>query len=353
MARIDAFLKLVVEQKASDLHFVAGNVPILRVNGELLPVKYRKISSPDCMSFINEIIPHHLKELFESENDVDFGYQLNDVARFRVNLYRHREGVGATFRMIPMDIPSVEEIHLPQVILKFADIPKGLVLITGPTGSGKSTTLATIIEEINRKYRRHILTIEDPIEFMYRRDNSLISQREVHVHTQSFHAALRAATRGSADVILVGEMRDTETISLALTAAETGSLVFGTLHTQSCAQAITRIVDVFTAERQPQVRNMLSASLRGVVSQLLLKRADARGRVPVLEIVFGSPALAHMIREGKTHQIHSYIETSEGETTLNISRDNSLYQLMMQDLITPEQAYQLARDKNKFMHFLD
>jgi twitching motility protein PilT len=347
MARVDAFLRLVVEQKASDLHFVAGHVPILRVNGELLPVKYRRVNSGDCMSFINEILPDNLKERYETENDVDFGYQLEDIARFRVNLYRHRDGVGATFRMIPMDIPTVEDLHLPEIILKFAGINKGLVLITGPTGSGKSTTLAIIIEEINRRYRRHILTIEDPIEFIYRRDKSLISQREVHVHTQSFHAALRAATRGSA------EMRDAETISLALTASETGSLVFGTLHTQSCAQAITRVIDVFPAERQPQVRNMISASLRGVVSQLLLKRADARGRVPAIEIMFGSPALSHMIREGKTHQIHSYIETSEGEHSNNISRDHSLYKLLVEDLISPEVAYNLARDKNKFMPFMD
>jgi twitching motility protein PilT len=352
MARIDAFLRLMIEQRASDLHLVSGNVPILRVNGELLPVKYRRINSLDCLAFINEIIPSHLRKKYEEENDADFGYQIEDIARFRVNLFRSREGVCAAFRMIPMHIPTVEELHLPAAILKFADIPKGLILVTGPTGSGKTTTLATIIDKINRDYKRHILTVEDPIEFVYLRNNSLISQREVGVHTQSFHAALRSATRGSADVILVGEMRDTETISLAITAAETGSLVFGTLHTQSCAQAITRIIDVFPADRQPQIRNMISASLKGVISQLLLNRADARGRVPVIEMVFGSPALAHLIREGKTFQIHSHIESTEGEKSSNLSRDTSLHQLIMQDLINPELAYELARDKNKFLPFL-
>ncbi len=352
MSRIDAFLRLMVEQRASDLHLMAGNVPILRVNGELLPVKYRKISSADCMAFISEIIPNHLKRKFEEENDADFGYQIEDVARFRVNLFRHRDGMGAAFRMIPMEIPAVEDLHLPPGILKFADIKKGLVLVTGPTGCGKSTTLATIIERINQTYRRHILTIEDPIEFIYKRRKSLISQREIGVHSESFHAALKSATRSSADVILVGEMRDIETISLAITAAETGSIVFGTLHTQSCAQAISRMIDVFPADRQAQIRNMISASLKGVVSQLLLKRADARGRVPIVEMLFGAPALSHIIREGKAYQIHSYIESSEGERTLNQSRDSSLYQFLMKGLISPEQAHQLARDKNKFAPFL-
>ena len=347
MARIDAFLGLMIEQKASDLHFIAGNVPILRVNGDLLPVKYRKINTADCMSFISEIIPGHLKKKFSEENDVDFGHQIRDIARFRVNLFRHRNGVGATFRMIPLEIPSIEDLHLPESILKFADAQKGLILVTGPTGSGKSTTLATILQEINSRHRRHILTIEDPIEFMYHRQKSLISQREVGVHSESFHSALRAATRGSADVIMVGEMRDAETISLALTAAETGSLVFGTLHTQSCAQAVTRIIDVFPAERQPQVRNMISASLRGVISQNLIKRVDGKGRVPVMEVIFGSPALAHMIREGKTHQIHAYIESSEGERSDNISKEKSLQSLLKDGLITVEQVNSLSRDRKK------
>ncbi len=352
MARIDAFLRLTMEQRASDLHFVAGSEPILRVNGELLPINYRKINSNDCMNFISEIIPPHVKGEFDRDMDVDFSYQLPGLARFRVNLFRHREGMGATFRMIPMEIPTVDKLHLPSVILDFGKLTKGLVLVTGPTGSGKSTTLATIIENINQNLHRHILTVEDPIEFIYQKKSSIISQREVGVHTKSFHAALRAATRGSADVILVGEMRDTETIALAITAAETGSLVLGTLHTQSCAQAITRIVDVFPSERQPQIRNMLSASLRGVVSQVLVRRANARGRVPVLEVLFGSPALAHIIRESKTYQIHSYIESSEGSSRLNnISRDRSLLTLLKEDLISPDVVGDLARDKSKFKEY--
>jgi len=338
MARVDAFLRLMMDQRASDLHFVAGNEPILRVNGELLPIKYRKVSSSDCMTFINEIMPKHTKKRFENQNDVDFSYQLEDLARFRVNVFRHRNGVGATFRMIPMQIPTVENLNLPSVVLNFADARKGLILITGPTGCGKSTTLAAIIEEINERHRRHILTIEDPIEFIYRRKNSLISQREVGVHTENFHSALRAATRGSADVILVGEMRDAETVSLAMTAAETGSLVFGTLHTQSCAQAITRIIDVFPADRQPQIRSMLSISLKGIISQMLVRRANARGRVPVVELIFGSAALSHLIREGKTQY--------------NISRDHSLFKLMTEDIITPELAFSMARDQNRFKPFL-
>ncbi len=352
MARVDAFLRLMLDQRASDLHFVAGNTPILRVNGELLPVKYRKVSTSDCMAFMNEIIPGHVRERFDEFNDVDFSYQLENLARFRVNIFRHRYGVGSTFRMIPMTIPEISDLNLPASILDFADATKGLILVTGPTGSGKSTTLATIIEEINRRYRRHILTIEDPIEFMYQRKNSLISQREVGVHTDTFHTGLRAATRGSADVILVGEMRDAETVSMALTAAETGSLVFGTLHTQSCAQAINRVVDVFAAERQPQIRSMLSVSLKGLISQLLVKRANARGRVPVVELIFGSAAFSHLVREGRTHKINTHIESAKGPGTKNISRDQSLFKLMTEDIITPELAVSMARDKNRFKPFL-
>ena len=352
MARIDAFLQLMIEQKASDLHFVAGNVPILRVNGELLPIKYRRILSADCMAFINEILPSHLKRKFDADPDIDFSYQLQNQARFRVNLYRSREGVCATFRMIPMEIPMIDDLHLPKSIQKLADLKKGLVLVTGPTGSGKSTTLATIIEQINASFRRHILTIEDPIEFIYDRKLSLISQREIGIHAKGFQEALRAASRGSSDVILVGELRDPETISLAIAAAETGSLVFGTMHTQSCAQAVTRIIDVFPGERQAQIRNMISTSLRGVVSQLLVQRADARGRVPVVEILFGSPALSHLIREGKMFQIYSHIESSEGDRSSNLSRDGSLHQLLTSNLISPETAHDLARDKSRFVSLL-
>ncbi len=347
MSRIDAFLRLMIEQRASDLHFTAGNPPILRINGDLVPLRYRRIGSADCMNFINEIIPSHLKDKFEQEFDVDFSYEIEGKARFRINLYRHRDGIGSTIRMIPMVIPTIDDLHLPTDILKFSEFNKGLILITGPTGSGKSTTLATIIQRINHTQRRHILTIEDPIEFIYHRDKSLISQREISTHTDSFHTALLAATRSSADVILVGELRDPETISLALTAAETGSLVFGTLHTQSCAQAMTRVIDMFPLDKQPQIRNLLSSALKGVISQTLIKRADSMGRVPVMEIAFGSPALSILIRDNKVHQIASYIESTRYGVD-NMSRDNSLLDLLRKKLITIEQAMELAKDKSKF-----
>jgi twitching motility protein PilT len=353
MARIDAFLKLIVEQQASDLHLVAGSPPVIRVNGDLFPVKFRRMSRSDCENFFDEILTEKLKEEFRRYREIDFAYTIEDVARFRVNMFEHREGVGAVFRVIPNRIQTLAELNLPASLRRFALADKGLVLITGPTGSGKSTTLAAIIDVINTERKRHILTIEDPIEFVHTRKQSLISQRQVGRHTATFTTALRAASRGAADVILIGEMRDIETISMALTCAETGSLVFGTLHTTSAAKAITRIIDAFPSDRQGQVRTMLSMSLRGLAAQILVKRVGGRGRVPVVEILTGSPALANLIREAKIHQIPAHIETADTAKTGMQSMDQALLQLVKDRVITPETAIAHARDITRFRNYLE
>lgn len=354
MARIDAFLKLVVDQKASDLHIIAGHPPIIRVNGDLFKIKFRSITSNDCNILLDEITPRDLRDAFSGDRkEIDFAYDLPGVARFRVNMYFHKDGSAAAFRLIPARIHSLEDLNLPKTLRRFAFLEKGLVLVTGPTGCGKSTTLAAIIDIINRERALHILTIEDPIEFVHDRRAALISQRQVGLHTEDFYSALRSAARGSTDVILIGEMRDLATISMALTCAEMGSLVFGTLHTTTAVKAVSRIIDSFPSDRQSQVRGMLSMSLRGVVSQRLVKGVDGRTRVPVVEILVGSPALANLIRENKTHLISSYIETSDPNKTGMQSLDYSLMQLLNKRLITVENALELARDKTRFASYRD
>ncbi len=353
MARIDAFLKLVVEQHASDLHILAGSPPVIRVNGDLFPIRFRSLTKNDCENFFDEILSEAMKrELFE-RYEIDFAYNLPEISRFRVNVFYHREGLGGAFRVIPNRIGTLEELNLPLALKNFARFERGLALITGPTGSGKSTTLAAIINVVNEESRLHILTIEDPIEFVHARKNCLISQRQIGRHTADFTSALRSASRGAADVILIGEMRDIETISMALTCAETGSLVFGTLHTTSAAKAVTRIIDTFPSDRQSQVRTMLSMSLRGAAAQLLIKRSGGRGRVPAVEILIGSPALANLIREGKVHQIPSHIETADTAKTGMQSMDQALLELVKRRLITPESGVENARDPARFRPYLE
>ncbi|MBC7753749.1 MAG: type IV pilus twitching motility protein PilT [Moraxellaceae bacterium] len=310
MATIDDLFRLMVEQKASDLHVTSGAPPYLRIHGEMSPVNYRQLTNQDVQNLIFEILTEKQKKAFIEKWELDFAYVLEGVGRFRCNIFMQRKGLGAVFRTIPEKIKTAQELNLPQTIIDMVDADRGLILVTGPTGSGKSTTLAAMIHHINATRECHILTVEDPIEFVHPNLKSLVNQREVGSHTKTFANALKAALREDPDIILVGELRDHETISLALTAAETGHLVFGTLHTNSAVKTMDRIIDVFPGEQQSQIRTMLAESLRGIVAQSLFTRADKMGRVAAFEILKGTKAVSNLIREGKNHQIPSIMQTS-------------------------------------------
>ncbi|RMF86925.1 MAG: type IV pilus twitching motility protein PilT [Nitrospinota bacterium] len=331
---------------ASDVHISAGEPPMIRLHGDMKKVNVPPLTAEQVRDMVYDILNDNQRKIFEEYHDIDFSIELGDVARFRVNLFMQQRGIGAVFRAIPTKILSFEELGLPPILKQIARYKKGLVLVTGPTGSGKSTTLAAMIDLINREEHGHILTIEDPIEFVHKSKNCLVNQREVGPHTRSFATALRAALREDPDVILVGEMRDLETISLALTAAETGHLVFGTLHTLSAPKTVDRVIDVFPAEEQAQVRAMFSESIRAVISQVLLKRRDGKGRVAALEIMIGTPAIRNLIREGKVPQMASVIQTGQqyGMQTL----DQALKNLVMRGLVTKEEALSRATNPNIF-----
>jgi twitching motility protein PilT len=350
MAKIDPFLKHVLENGASDLHLSVGSKPIIRKHGELNEINFQVLTNDYLKELLFEIISDERKKKFIERKDLDFAYEIPSVARFRANFFLQRRGLGAVFRVIPTDILSVAELGLPEQVLKFTKLSRGLVLVTGPTGSGKSTTLAAIIDYINKTRKEHILTIEDPIEFVHQNKGCLVNQREINSHTESFATALRAALREDPDVILVGEMRDLETIELAITAAETGHLVFGTLHTSSAAKTVDRIVDAFPAAQQAQIRTMLAGSLKGVVAQQLLKRSDKPGRVAAVEILFSNSAIANLVREGKTFQIPSMIQMGKAEGMQLL--DQTIMELLMQKIISPEEAYIKANDKKPFERFL-
>ncbi len=350
MAKIDAFLKLMVETGASDLHLSTGNPPILRIHGDLQRVKYKPLENEELKAMLYEITPEEKIKQFEETGDVDFGFEIPGLARFRVNFFQQHRGVGAVFRLIPSQIRTVEELGLPQILNKLALLPKGLILVTGPTGSGKSTTLAAMVDYANRMRKDHILTIEDPIEFVHQPKNCLVNQREVGVHTRSFASALRAALREDPDIILVGEMRDLETISLALEAALTGHLVMSTLHTISAAQTVDRIIEIFPHEQQPQIRSSLADSLRAVIAQTMFKRIDRPGRIVAFEILIATPAVRNLIREGKTYQIPSIIQT--GRKYGMISLDDSIMEYLQKGIISPEEALNKALDKARFMPFV-
>lgn len=308
---ISRLLHFAVQQEASDLHVSAGETPMIRVHGEMKRVDMPALSSEQAQAMIYDMMNDSQRKIFEEFSDIDFSMQLGDVSRFRVNIFRQNRGLGAVFRAIPTTIRSFIELGMPPVMTSLAQREKGLVLVTGPTGSGKSTTLASMIDLINQTLEGHILTVEDPIEFVHRSKKCLVNQREVGSHTQSFSNALRAALREDPDIILVGEMRDLETIHLALTAAETGHLVFGTLHTSSAPKTVDRVIDVFPADQQGQVRAMFAESIQAIVTQTLCKKVGG-GRIAALEVLIGTPAVKNLIREGKIHQLPGVMQTSQG-----------------------------------------
>jgi twitching motility protein PilT len=350
MAKIDQFLKALAENGGSDLHLTAGSPPLMRLDGRMKPFPFRELSPSDMEMLIHEIMREEWRDQFTETMDFDFAYEIPGVSRFRVNVFQQRKGMGAVFRTIPTEILTADQLNLPEAVRKFARLSKGLILVTGPTGSGKSTTLAALIDLINETRQDHILTIEDPIEFTHPNKKCLVNQREIGTNTRSFAAALRAALREDPDVILVGEMRDRETIELGMTAAETGHLVFGTLHTNSAPKTVDRIIDVFPADQQSQIRSMLAESLRGVVSQVLLRKKGGRGRVAAQEIMVGTSALANLIRENKVHQIPSIIQTGRKDGMQLL--DQHIMDYLMAGTIDAEEAYTRSHNKQMFLPHL-
>ena len=349
MAKIDAFFKLLHEQGGSDLHLASGSPPILRIRGNLQRVKYNVLENDELKAMLYEIAPENKIKVFEETGDVDFGYEIPGLARYRANFFMQKNGVGAVFREIPSKILTAEQLGLPEIMTKLSMLPRGLVLVTGPTGSGKSTTLAAILDYANANRKDHIITVEDPIEFVHQSKGCLVNHREVGSHTKSFGAALKGALREDPDIILVGEMRDLETIALAIEAAMTGHLVMGTLHTISAAKTVDRIIEIFPTQQQPQVRATLADALRAVISQTMFKRIDVKGRCVAFEILIATPAVRNLIREGKTYQIPSSMQTGKkfGMKTL----DDAIMELMQKGWIDPDEAYNKCVDKAKFKPF--
>ncbi|MCG5534594.1 type IV pilus twitching motility protein PilT [Ectothiorhodospira mobilis] len=346
MRQSESLLRTLVERGGSDLHLVAGSPPRIRLNGDLVQLDTQPLTAAELDAVVAEILPAGAREVFEREDGVDFAHAVEGLARFRVSLVRQLNGLAVVFRAIPDRTLSVEELEMPPVIGHLAMQRSGLILVAGKTGSGKSTTLAAMIDAINRNRRGHILTIEDPIEFLHERRRCLISQRQVGLHTPGFAEALHSALREDPDVILVGEMRDLETISLAVTAAETGILVLGTLHTNGAAAAMDRIINAFPAMKQSQIRSMLSTSLRGVISQQLARRADGRGRVAAVEVLVNTPAVSHLIREGRTDQLLGTMQA--GALVGMQTRDTALRRLLDAGVITGAEAHRQALDKAEF-----
>ncbi|MDH5274945.1 MAG: type IV pilus twitching motility protein PilT [Gammaproteobacteria bacterium] len=343
---MDEYLKQVVVRDGSDLHFIAGEPPRARIYGELQILAPETLAASRVEAALLEIMSPRSLEDFQRRDSTDFAYSLQDIARFRVNAFRHVAGTGAVLRAIPSKAKTLEELKMPAVVAQLCKQPQGMILVTGKTGSGKSTTLAAMIDEINQKINGHILTIEDPIEFVHTRKRCLISQREIGIHSPSFAAALRSALREDPDVILVGEMRDLETVSIAVTAAEMGILVMGTLHTNGAGQTVDRIVNAFPTDKQSHVRTMLSTSLRGVISQQLVARKGEPGLVAALEIMVNTPAVSNLIRQGKLEQLETAIQGSAriGMRTM----DSALKDLLDQGRISGKTAYEAALEKRKF-----
>jgi twitching motility protein PilT len=346
MAKIDEFLTEVLKRKGSDLHFIAGDPPRIRLWGDLSPLRGEPLTADFARETLLEIMPQKARDRFEQRDGADFAYSLGELGRFRVNVMRQLNGMGAVFRSIPSKALTMDELKLPDSVRQLARATNGLILVTGKTGSGKSTTLAAMIDDINKRDKGHILTIEDPIEFVHTRRRCLISQREIGVHAQSFAGALHSALREDPDVVLVGEMRDLETIQIAVTAAEMGILVMGTLHTNGAAPTVDRIINVFPADKQSHVRTMLSTSLRGVISQQLLQRADKQGRVAALEILINNSAVANLIRQGKLDQLENTMQSggASGMRTM----DSSIQALYDQRQISGREAYKKSIAKSRF-----
>ncbi len=350
MAKIDAFFQLMNEQGASDLHLVTGQQPALRIRGEIERIKYDTLDNDGLKAMLYEIAPEIKIKQFEETGDVDFAYEIPGLARYRANFFEQKWGCAAVFREIPSKILTCKDLGLPDVIAKLALLPRGLILVTGPTGSGKSTTLAAIVDEANRLRKDHIITVEDPIEFVHQSQGCIVNHREVGLHTKSFSAALRGALREDPDIILVGEMRDLETISLAIEAASTGHLVFGTLHTTSAAKTVDRVIEVFPSSEQAQIRSTLADGIRAVISQTLFKRIDKKGRCAALEILIANSAVRNLVRESKTFQIPSMIQTGKkyGMQLL----DDAIMDLMNKGWISGDDAYQKCNDKGRFRQYL-
>ena len=350
MAIIDSYFHKLIESKGSDLHLSEGQPPKIRVHGGIHPLSEEILTADHMQEMMSEICEPRAFEKYLSKGDLDFAYEMDDDNRFRCNYFKQNLGHAAVFRIIPTKIATLEELGIPPVVKRFGEMRSGLVLVTGPTGSGKSTTLAALIDYVNRNYARHIITVEEPIEFVHRNHKSIVTQREVPIQTPTFADGLRAALREDADIVLVGEMRDLETISLALTAAETGLLVFGTLHTNNARKTVDRLVDVFPADQQAQVRTMLSASLRGVLAQLLMKRASGKGRIAVNEILIATPAVSAIIREGATQKLTDVIT---GGAALGMQfMDQAIWKQLQDGHVTPFEAYMKSIDKNRFKKFL-
>src|SRR5256885_4826227 len=350
MASLDQLLQVIVKDGGSDLHIGEGQPPKMRKHGDVAPIREKPLNRDETMSMLREVCGDRNWVIFEERGDLDFAYEMDAASRFRCNYLKQAHGYGAVFRLIPTKIATLEQLGIPIVAKEFGNLRGGLVLVTGPTGSGKSTTLAALIDYINENFSRHIVTIEEPIEFVHDTKHSIITQREVPSDSESFPVALKAALREDSDIVLVGEMRDLETVSLALTAAETGLLVFGTLHTNNARKTVDRMVDVFPAPKQPQVRAMLANSLRGVLAQLLLKKADGSGRVPVNEILIANAAVSAIIREGATQKLQDVIVSGRAQGMQFM--DDAIWALLQQGIVSPYEAFMKAIDKSRFKPFL-
>jgi twitching motility protein PilT len=350
MAYLDEFLKLVVRQGASDLHFAEGEPPKIRMHGDIIPVRDELISNEEATRMLSEVSGSQNWENFQERGDLDFAYQMDKDSRFRANYFKDSKGYAAAFRLIPTKIASLEQLGVPVVVKEFAYLRGGLVLVTGPTGSGKTTTQAALIDFINENFSKHVVTIEEPIEFVHSNKRSIITQREVPGDSTSFPAGLKAALRQDTDIVLIGEMRDLETIALALTAAETGLMVIGTLHTNNARKTVDRMIDAFPADRQAQARAMLANSLRGVVAQLLLKRSDRPGRIAVNEILIGNAAVAAIIREGATQKLQDVIVSGRAQGMQFM--DDAIWALVEKNIVSPHEAFMKAIDKNRFKPLL-
>ena len=350
MAYIDQFFEVLINAGASDLHLGQGQPPKIRRHGEMMPIRDQALTHDEMAYMMSEICGPDRWQRYEETGDLDFAYEMDEHSRFRCNFLKQSHGYGAVFRLIPTKIMSLDQLGIPPIVKEFGHLRGGLVLVTGPTGSGKSTTLAALLDYINVNFPRHIITVEEPIEFVHANKRAVITQREVPEHATSFPIGLKAALREDADIVLVGEMRDLETIQLALTAAETGLLVFGTLHTNNARKTVDRMIDVFPSDQQAQVRTMLANSLRGVVAQLLLKRCDGGGRLAVNEILVVNAAASAIIREGATQKLQDVIVGGKGQGMQFM--DDAIWTVMQQGIVSPNEAYMKAIDKNRFRVFL-